>query len=235
MNKLGKILRIVVEKLVGVFSFIILYLPITLGILAPMVVVLGWDFYISWFIIGHGFTSWTWYYYLIPPELLPFYIFLEITIFCFGLGLFLAGFLTFLREKIRGVNLVRSGIYKYIRHPQNLGIIITVLPFTLYVPGFHDIGIRMGDIASWMLFTFFMCLYSYYEEWRLLKRYNSFFSDYCNTTGFMTPKIFRKKENPLTLKRILLKVGIFFIAFVLIYVLFYSLVIHSKIHLIMYR
>ena len=235
MKKIGNILRIIVEKLICGISFIILYLPITLGILAPMIVLMGWDFYISWLIIGYNFTSWTWYYYLIPPGLLPFYIFIEITIFCFGFGLFLMGFITLLRGKIHGVNLVRSGIYKYIRHPQNLGIIMIVFPFTLYVPGFHDIGIRMGEIASWMLFTFFLCFYSYYEEWRLLKRYDRFFSDYYNTTGFMTPKIFRNRENSLTLGRILLKVGISFAAFVLVFVLFYSLVIHSKIHLIMYK
>ena len=235
MKKIGNILRIVLEKLIGGISFIILYLPITLGILAPMIVLMGGDLYISWYIIGYSFTSWTWYYYLIPPGLLPFYIFIEITILCFGLGLFFTGLLTLIHKKIHGVNLVRSGIYKHIRHPQNLGIIIMVFPFTLYVPGFHDIGIRMGEIASWMFFTFFMCFYSYYEEWRLLKRYNRFFSDYYNTTGFMTPKIFRNKENSLTSGRILLKVGISFVVFALIFVLFYSLVIISKNNLIMYR
>ena len=235
MKKLGKIFRIVVEKLIGVFSFIILYLPITLGILAPMGVLIGWDFYISWRLIGYGFTSWTWYYYLIPPVLLPLYIFFEIAILCIGLGLFLAGLLTFIREKVQGVSIVRSGIYKYIRHPQNLGILLMVFPFTLYVPGFRDIGIRMGDIASWMLFTFILCVFSYYEEWRLLKKFTSSFSDYYTTTGFMTPKIYRTKEIPLTLKRKLQKVGIFFVAFVLIFVLFYSLVLLSQNHLIKYR
>ena len=160
MKKIGNILRIVAEKLIGGIGFIILYIPIILGILAPMIVMMGWDFYISWHLIGYSFTSWTWFYYLIPPGLIPFYIFIEITLFCFGLGLFLTGLITFLREKIHGVNLVQAGIYKYIRHPQNLGIIIMVFPFTLYVPEFHDIGIRMGEIASWMFFTFFMCLYS---------------------------------------------------------------------------
>ena len=235
LKKIRNILRIVVEKLICGISFILLYLPITLGILAPMLVLMGWDFYISWRIIGYSFTSWTWYYYLIPAELLPFYIFIELIIFCFGLGLFLMGLLTLVREKIHGVNLVRSGIYKYIRHPQNLGIIIMVFPFTLYVPGFHDIGIRMGEIASWMLFTFFLCFYSYYEEWRLLERYNRIFSDYCNRTGFMTPKIFRNKDKSLTLGNILRKVGISFVVFALVFVLFYFLVIHSKVHLFKYR
>jgi len=200
-----------------------------------MVVLMGWDFYISWQLIGYSFTSWTWYYYLIPAELLSLYIFIEITIFCFGLALFLTGLLTLVRAKIHGVNLVQSGIYKYIRHPQNLGIIIMVLPFALYVPGFKDIGIRMGEIASWIFFTFFMCLYSYYDEWRLLERHNRIFSDYCNRTGFMTPKLFRNKDKSLTLGRILVKVGISFVVFALVFVLFYFLVMNSKIHLIMYR
>ena len=235
MKKIGSILRLVVERLVVVLSFIILYLPIILGILAPMVVFLGWDFYISWRLIGYNFTSWTWYYYLIPAGLLPLYIFLEIVIFCFGLGLFLTGLLTLVREKIHGVKLVRSGIYKYMRHPQNLGIIIMVLPFALYIPGFGDIGIRMGELASWMFFTFFLCFYSYYDEWRLLVRYNRFYTDYYNTTGFMTPKLLRCREKSLTFKRLLLKVGISFVVFFLVFLLFYFLVLNSQIHLIKYK
>ena len=235
MKKIGNFLRIVVEKLVGGIIMILLYLPIILGILAPMLVVMGLDLYISWYILGNSFMAWTWYYYLIPSGLLPFYIFIEITILCFGLGLFFTSFFTFVREKIHGAKLVRSGIYKYIRHPQNLGIVILALPFSLYVPGFRDIGIRMGEIASWMFFTFFICLYSYYEEWRLLVRYNGLFSDYYNTTGFMTPKIFRGREKPLTLRRIVLKIGIFFVSFVLLFVLFYLVVITSENHLMLYR
>ena len=235
MKKIGRILRLVVERLVVALSFIILYLPIILGILAPMLVVMGFDFYISWLLIGYNFTSWTWYYYLIPAGLLPLYIFLEMVIFCFGLVLFLSGFLTLVCEKIHGVNLVRSGIYKYIRHPQNLGVIMMLFPFTLYISGFSDIGIRMGEIASWMFFTIILCVYSYYEEWRLLVRWNSLYSDYYSATGFMVPHLFRSREKSLTSRRILRNVGISLVAFVFLFVLFYCLVILFEPHLIRYK
>ena len=58
MKKIGSILRIVVEKLIGGISLIILYLPVILGILAPMIVQMGLDLYISWHIIGYSFTTW---------------------------------------------------------------------------------------------------------------------------------------------------------------------------------
>ena len=235
MKKISNVFRIIVEKLIVVLSLLLLYLPIALGILAPMLVFLGLDFYISWRLIGSSFTSWTWNYYLIPAGLLPFYILFELILFIFGLVLFLAGLLTLLSGKIHGVNLVRSGIYKYIRHPQNLGIIIMLFPFTLYVPGFNDIGIRMGEIASWMFFTIILCVYSYYEEWRLLVRWNSLYSDYYSATGFMVPHLFRSREKSLTSRRILRNVGISLVAFVFLFVLFYCLVILFEPHLIRYK
>ena len=234
MKTIGEVLRIVVKKLLSGILFVILSLPIILGILAPMFVVMSGFYYISWNLLGPTFASWKWYYYLIPDGFLPLYIFIEIIIFSFGLDLFLTSFITFVREKFAGAKLVRSGIYKYIRHPQNLGIIILVLPFSLYIPGFHDIGIRMGDIASWLLFSFFLCCCSYYEEWRLLVRYTGLFSAYVNATGFMTPQILRGQKTSLTLRRIILKIGILLFAFVLLFVLFYLVVTSSGIPLVMY-
>ena len=98
------------------------------------------------------------------------------------------------KKKIEEDHLIQTGIYKYMRHPQNLGIIIMLFPFTLYVPGFEDLGIRMGEIASWMFFALFLCLYSYYEEWRLSKKYNKEYLEYYKITGFFIPKIKRKKN-----------------------------------------
>lgn len=144
-----EILKTILKKItIGIIS-IFVYLPIIVGILAPMVVIIGINLYFSWLIIGFNFTSWMWAYYLIPPILIPLVISIEILLFCFGLTLFLISLITMVKKKIEEDHLIQTGIYKYIRHPQNLGIIIMALPFTLYIPGFEDIGIRMGDIASW--------------------------------------------------------------------------------------
>ena len=189
-----EIIKTIMKKTLAGISLIFLYLPIIAGILAPMVIFIGFDVYFSWRIIGYNFTDWTWAYYLIPPILIPFIISIEILLFCFGLGLFLIGFITMVKKKIQEDHLIQTGIYKYMRHPQNLGIIIMLFPFTLYVPGFEDIGIRMGDIASWMFFALFLCFYSIYEEWRLSKKYNKEYLEYYKITGFFIPKIKPKKN-----------------------------------------
>ena len=192
-----EIIKAILKKVLVGIGFIFLYLPIIVGILAPMVVIIGINVYFSWLIIGYNFTNWTWAYYLIPPILIPIIISIEILLFCFGLGLFLIGLITMVKKNIEEDHLIQTGIYKYIRHPQNLGIIIIAFSFTLYVPGFEDIGIRMGDIASWMFFALYLCLYSYYEEWCLSKKCNKEYLEYYKITGFFIPKFKRNKNKSL--------------------------------------
>ena len=230
-----ELLKNVLKKItIGIVS-IFVYLPIIGGILAPMVLIIGIDLYISWRLIGHNYTDWTWAYFLINPLLIPIIISIEMLIFCFGLGLFLTGLITMVKKKIEGDTLIQTGIYKYIRHPQNLGIIFMFLPFVLYIPGFRDIGIRMGEIASWMFFTFIICLYSYYEEWRLVRKYKEIYLEYYKKTGFFIPKCLRNKNESLINinfpKRILI-VAVIFLAFFITFFITVQLFINE---LMMYK
>ncbi len=211
-----EILKTVLKKITIGIASIFVYLPVIGGILAPMALIIGIDFYISWKLIGYSYTDWTWAYYLINPLLIPIIISIEMLIFCFGLGLFLTGLITIVKKKIEGDTLIQTGIYKYIRHPQNLGIIFMFLPFVLYIPGFRDIGIRMGEIASWMFFTFIICLYSYYEEWRLVRKYKEIYLEYYKKTGFFIPKFLRNKNESLiniNFSKKILIVAVIFLAF----------------------
>ena len=211
-----EILKTVLKKITIGIASIFVYLPIIGGILAPMALIIGIDLYISWLLIGYNYTDWTWAYYLINPLLIPIIISIEMLIFCFGLGLFLTGLITMVKKKIEGDTLIQTGIYKYIRHPQNLGIIFMFLPFVLYIPGFRDIGIRMGEIASWMFFTFIICLYSYYEEWRLVRKYKEIYLEYYKKTGFFIPKLLRNKNESLiniNFSKKILIVAVIFLAF----------------------
>ncbi|MFW9968852.1 MAG: methyltransferase family protein [Candidatus Odinarchaeota archaeon] len=235
MDKISTILRIIIEKFIGGITFLVLYIPIIVGILAPMLFVIAWNLYISWYIIGPNLTDWTWYYYLIPPNLVNLFIGVEIVIFCVGLGLFLIGLITMIQKKVGNVKLIESGIYRYIRHPQNIGIIIMAFPFTLYVPGFEDLGIRMGEIASWLIFAFLISLYSYYDEWRLLKHYNNLFIEYYKRTGFFIPKFIKRRRKHLTLENLRLKIFVAIIVFILILVSFYTFVMLSTSNLMMYK
>jgi len=235
MDKIKTILQTLIEKFIGGITFVILYIPIIVGILAPMLLFIRWDLYISWYLIGPNLTDWTWYYYLVPLDFVNLLIGVEIVIFCVGLGLFLIGIMTMIQKRVRGVRLIESGIYRYIRHPQNLGIIIMAFPFSLYIPGFEDIGIRMGEIASWLIFAFLICLYSYYEESRLLKRYNNLFIDYYNKTGFFIPRIIGRSGKSLTLEKLRVKIGITIIVFILLLIIFYTFVMLVASNLMMYR
>lgn len=230
-----ELLKTVLKKITIGIASIFVYLPILGGILAPMGLIIGIDLYISWILIGYSYTDWTWAYYLIKPSLIPILISIEILIFCFGLGLFLTGLITMVKKKIEGDTLIQTGIYKYMRHPQNLGIIFMFLPFVLYIPGFRDIGIRMGEIASWMFFTFIICLYSYYEEWRLVRKYKEIYLEYYKKTGFFIPKFLRNKNESLiniNISKKILIVTVIFLAFFITFFVAVQLFINE---LMMYR
>ena len=216
-----KIIRTVLEKAVQVIVSIFFYIPIVLGILAPMLTLIGIDLYISWSLIGSTFIDWTWGYYIIPSSSLTFILLIELLIFCFGLGIFLVGLITLVKGKVKKVTIVQTGIYKYIRHPQNLGIIFIFLPFALYIPGFHDKGIRMGEIVSWIFFTFVICLYSYYDEWKLMKKYNQKYLEYYEITGLFVPKLRYNKNKSLMEINFYKKFLITSILFLVFFIIFY--------------
>lgn len=93
------------------------------------------------------------------------------------------------------INLIQKGPYKYVRHPQNLGIIIMVLPFALYTPWIQDTGIRIGDILSWTLFCLVMIFCSDFEEIRMKKGLSEEYENYRLRTGFFIPKLRYQKVN----------------------------------------
>lgn len=80
----------------------------------------------------------------------------------------------------------------------------------------------MGEIVSWGFFIFFLCLYSYYEEWRLIKKYKVRYLEYYKETGFFIPKILPNKNETLTKinfsKKILITALVLHIFYILIYV-----------------
>lgn len=221
-----KTTHVLIKIALGIVSFL-LSIPIIVGILAPMFIVFGSLSYLSWLFIGNYNARWIRAYYVVPIELIPFFIALEIFLFILGSSLFLAGLLTMVKQKIEGTALIQSGLYKYIRHPQNLGIILMFFPFTLYIPNFSDLGIRTGEIVSWGFFTYLICLYSYYEEWCLVKKFNTNFMEYSKNTGFFFPRIrtdkTNKKESNLEINFVR-KISIATISFILLLIVYYMIV-----------
>ncbi len=190
-------------RLAQILALIYVYLPIILGILYPMVFLIP-IFYISGVSLGSlylgnwfSFSFLSAYYLLSPDVVLPLLIF-EIFIFLTGCCLFFAAIIQLTQAKQRGEKIAQVGIYQHIRHPQHLGIIVMALPLALYIPWVGDLGIRVGDLVTWIFFTLLLVIYSDFEDYRLKKRFSEEFSAYQAKTGFIFPKI--KQLNQFQLK-----------------------------------
>ncbi len=123
-------------------------------------------------------------------------LWIELVIFICGFGLFLHGLIHLVKARKKKIAIVQTGLYKYIRHPQNLGIIIFSFPFCLYVPVpfFGYTGLKVGDIFSWLLFFLLIIIYSDIEEIHMIKRYPDDYSLYRSNTGFFIPRIIKTKK-----------------------------------------
>ncbi|MFX0138353.1 MAG: methyltransferase family protein [Candidatus Hodarchaeota archaeon] len=188
-------LKRITEILLKIFNIWIVYSSVLAGILFPMLIIYGfftfllyfWEF--SWIfadptiIQQYFYTTWLNTYLDCPLIWTKFFDIIKILIFLAGLIIFLVslGQLTYGLRKNR--NIVQKGFYKYIRHPQNLSIII--MAFTFFI---HE-GIRIGDLISWIQFTFLIIIYSDLADIRLKKKFLEGFQDYYENTGFMFPKL----------------------------------------------
>ena len=195
-----------------------------------MFVVMGIFIYFSWFFFGYPFLDWTEYYLeldIYPVWLTTLLYTVEILVFILGMSLFLIGVFSFITQKkamktSNSNGIICKGIYRFIRHPQNLGICLMLLPFALILP-FESAPdtIRFGDILSWGLSSYFISLISLWEEKAMLKTYPELYWVYLHQTGFFFPKWRNFNESaaysdPLMkkyLKRRFLKNSLFYIGF----------------------
>jgi protein-S-isoprenylcysteine O-methyltransferase Ste14 len=190
-------IRMVFEKIFVLFVAIWAYIPIIAGILFPMVGFIPLA-YISWRILElWGSNGWYDSWFVINPEdvsIIQLLFIIELIIFIGGIFLFVFSLYHLIKARKHHRKIAITGPYKLIRHPQNLGIIIMLFPFTLYIPGFRDIGIRSGEIISWMIFSLCIIIISVLEERGLKKRYPKEFESYRENTGFFLPKLIHSKS-----------------------------------------
>lgn len=183
--------KILIERLTFWVFSVYSCIPIIAGIIIPMVVMFPLA-YTSWIIFSFWLGGdWLNIWFIVSinhPIRFLFVIIIEIFIFVAGIFLLTTGLYHLVKGKRNGINIIETGPYKFIRHPQNLGILLIALPFALYIPGFNDLGIRIGEILSWTLFGFFLIIYSYFEESKLNKKYPEEFRNYQIHTGFFIPK-----------------------------------------------
>jgi protein-S-isoprenylcysteine O-methyltransferase Ste14 len=141
---------------------------------------------------------------------IPLFI-IESAVFTTELIIFIAG-ISYLVTGMHNIEkIVTNGLYNYIRHPQNLGILVMIFPFSFYTPfpSFVDPGIRTGDIMSWILMSSLICISSIIEEKILISNIGPDYEEYRSSTGFFLPKLSKKSRiNSLVLwKSVFLVLG----------------------------
>lgn len=139
------------------------------------------------------------------------FLIIKMIIFLTGLILFTISIAQLVYWLKKEKTLVQQGIYKYIRHPQNLAIIIMTFPFFILY------GIKIGNIVTWIQFVFLMILYSDFGDLRLNKKYPDEFQNYYSNTGFFLPKVVSIKS--IELLSIFKNKKLRYIILVLIYIL----------------
>ena len=185
-------------------STLLVYVPVIAGIFYSMTAMPALA-YISWHIFylwpGIGFMA-SWIFADGYSTNFPIYslLWIELVIFICGFVLFLHGLIYLVKAKKEKIDIVQTGLYKYIRHPQNLGIILFSFPFCLYVPFLGDTGLKVGDIFSWMLFFLLIIIYSDIEEIQMLKRYPEDYKLYKSNTGFFIPRFIKTKKERANLE-----------------------------------
>ena len=222
----------IVSHVIVSLTMIWIYLPIIAGIITPMVWMLP-ALYYSWYLFGRGLVEFRWLDGIAPiPNLASLIIIaiFEILIFLLGCYLLVAGIIHLAKARKEKLNVVSTGPYKFIRHPQHLGIILISLPFALVLP-FGYIGIRIGDILSFLLNFTLLMIISCIEEINMKQRFPEEYPKYVSETGFFFPKLRKKEADHLKLytvktrKELLLSytliISLFLIGFAIIVVIMF--------------
>lgn len=114
----------------------------------------------------------------------------DIALWSGGLGLFLVSLAVMVRVKVRREGLVTSGPYKYVRHPQHLGISLVFLGVSfihILVPFKYYPYFRPGDIIAWLFTTFLLITRTDIEEVRLTREFGEEYEEYPSKTPFILP------------------------------------------------
>lgn len=191
----------ILSKIIAPLGLIWVYLPLIGGIITPMIYMIPL-LYTSWYLFGMGnmysliwFNGWIllgFHEGLLAATIIV--IILESLVFVLGCYLIVSGIVHLASGRKEGMSLIESGPYKFIRHPQHLGIILISLPFALYIPWSNDLGIRIGEILSWSLSCVILFIISEIEEVRITQKLKEEYLNYKQRTGFILPKIRRNEE-----------------------------------------
>jgi len=183
-----------VSRLITTITSFFIYLPIIAGILTPMLWLLPM-WYSAWFLMGFIFPFnpiWGGLWIAISNPLIALLVYIiEGALFFVGITLFIRSLITMTRSISSGEPFVTSGPYRWVRHPQHLGIIMFLLPLAMFnlSTTVYWTGIRPGDILSWSLVSIILVIVADLEEIGLAKRFGPEYAEYCKRTPFLLPRV----------------------------------------------
>jgi len=108
-----------------------------------------------------------------------------------GSATFLFAFVTWLMNLRKGV--ITGGIYRVVRHPQYLGLILATLGISIR-------SLRPMSLIAWLTMTLGYLILASLEEKDLLKSYSQTYEKYTEKTPFMLPFIRVKIHRVLSAK-----------------------------------
>lgn len=177
------------RRLLALASSAAAYLPILAGIIEPMI----WPLLYASPLLYHMLY---WWWEPLAQHLFPVwwlftsYIrgtgwtkFLAPIVISVGAIILLVGLAQVARSVARGSGLVTSGLYRYVRHPQHLGI--AILFFGLLM--LNGYGIRVGDLYAWTLVVFIYVLLTDSEEADLEKEFGEVYLRYKMSVPYILP------------------------------------------------
>jgi protein-S-isoprenylcysteine O-methyltransferase Ste14 len=177
------------RRLLALVSSAAAYLPILAGIIEPMI----WPLLYASPLLYHMLY---WWWEPLAQHLFPvWWLFTSyirgtgwtrlLAPFVIGVGavILLIGLAQVARSVARGSRLVTSGLYRYVRHPQHLGI--AILSFGLLM--LNGYGIRVGDLYAWTLVAFIYVLLAESEEADLEEEFREAYLRYKMSVPYMLP------------------------------------------------
>ncbi|MHA1347614.1 MAG: methyltransferase family protein [Candidatus Heimdallarchaeaceae archaeon] len=184
-------------------TMIWIYIPAIVGIIVPMVYMLPIA-YTSWVLFASvGTNNWVDGWIVINPSESVVLIVFEFLLYGLGLILLIWGVIAIAKIRRNQQGLAIWGPYKYLRHPQHLGLILISLATSLYVPFTTDKGIRLGEILSWSLFSIILFIISDIEDRKLAKKFGQEYLDYHAKTSSFFPCVFNKGKQRILFKNII--------------------------------
>ncbi len=112
-----------------------------------------------------------------------------------GVAILLVALVQLLLSRRKGNELIDSGLYSRMRHPQFTGIILITfgLSFMVATMGQYWSNTRFEVMSYWLLSAFGYIAIAKFEEWRLTKKLGDCFKSYSKSVPFLFPVRLSKK------------------------------------------